>query len=108
MRPPSRARSPAPDHENDAHESHGLLNHPSGSHPDDQDDHELHAEDGEEEGYSYPQGASIPQVIDRMESHGADNDVVFDGDEELVRKGTVEGEGQGEIIPYAHRDIKPA
>jgi hypothetical protein len=50
-----------------------------------------------------------------------DNEVVFDGDEELVdemdRKRTDKGKGrakesenddeQGELIPYAHRDIKP-
>lgn len=107
MQPPSRSRSPLPEHEHehDQHESSGLLNHPNSHHDDD---------DGEEEGYSYPQGASIPQVVDRMEASGGAGDVVFDGDEELRRLGggagaaAREGEGQGEVVPYAHRDIKPA
>lgn len=99
----SRSRSPMPDHEdNDHHESHGLLNNPSSSNRREDHDHD-HDEDDEEEGYSYPQGASIPQVIDKVASSG--NDVVFDGDEETKRE---QGSGTGELVPYAHRDIKPA
>ena len=60
--------------------------------------------DGDEgEGFTYSSGASIPQVARGMESSGAD--VVFDGDEEVARND--EG-GSGEVVPYAHRDIKPA
>lgn len=104
MQPPSRPHSPAPEHEHDAHESHTLLNHPS-SH----DNHdEIHADDGEGEGYSYPQGASVPQVIDRMESGAGANEVVFDGDEELARKEGTSIKEEGDILSYAHRDIKPA
>jgi serine/threonine kinase 16 len=102
IHPPSRSRSPIPDHE--AHESHGLLNHPSA------DDDGIHVDDGDGEGYSYPQGATIPQVVDRMEIGGRANDVIFDGDAEVSKEegGAAEGEGEGDIVPYAHRDIKPA
>lgn len=98
IQPPSRSHSPVPDH--DAHESHGLLNHPPSS-----DEHDnVHVDDGDGEGYSYPQGATIPQVVSRMEASGS-NDVIFDGDAELARE---DNEGGDEIVPYAHRDIKPA
>lgn len=101
-----RSRSPVPDH--DDHESSGLLNHPSSSNRHDDDDHDHDDEEGE--GFSYAQGASIPQVVDKMES--SRNDVVFDGDEELRRVGGGAGNGNaksgGEVVPYAHRDIKPA
>ncbi len=41
-----------------------------------------------------------------------DNEVIFD-DEVETRRGKGKGkevamEGEGEIVPYAHRDIKPA
>lgn len=39
---------------------------------------------------------------------GGPPEAVFDGDEELaLGSGTGEGE-EGEEVPYAHRDIKPA
>ncbi|KAF8307335.1 Pkinase-domain-containing protein [Clavulina sp. PMI_390] len=100
MRPPSRGRSPAPDgdHEHDAHELHGLLGGSGGDRGAPEDD----LEGGE--GYSYPQGGSIPQAIDRARGAGA---VVFDGDEEAAAIAD-SGEGAGEVVPYAHRDIKPA
>jgi len=101
IQPPSRPHSPIPDHE--AHESHQLLNHPSSN----EDHDDVHADDGEGEGYSYPQGASIPQAIGPMEASKGSIDVIFDGDAEL-RKEDDEVEAGGEIVPYAHRDIKPA
>ncbi|KAI3607417.1 nak protein kinase [Moniliophthora roreri] len=56
-----------------------------------------------EEGYSYgggADGASVPLVTKhRVEDEG---DVVFDGDEELPAHGS-----GSEVVPYAHRDIKP-
>lgn len=36
-----------------------------------------------------------------------DAEVVFDGDEELRRDKGKQRAGEGELIPYAHRDIKP-
>lgn len=36
-----------------------------------------------------------------------DNEVVFDGDEELGGASGAQARATGEIIPYAHRDIKP-
>ncbi|KAK7050835.1 Serine/threonine-protein kinase env7 [Paramarasmius palmivorus] len=57
-----------------------------------------------DEGYSYGgggDGASVPLVTrHQVEDEG---DVVFEGDEELPEH---EG-GSSEIVPYAHRDIKP-
>lgn len=100
IQPPSRPHSPIPDHE--AQESHQLLNHSSNE---DRDD--MHADDGEGEGYSYPQGASIPQSIGRMEASKGSNEVIFDGDAELRKEDDEAGAGD-EIVPYAHRDIKPA
>ena len=58
-------------------------------------------------GYSYD-GASVPLMNRRrMEP---ESDVVFDGDEEAeelrAEQLPLEG-GKTEIVPYAHRDIKP-
>jgi hypothetical protein len=41
-----------------------------------------------------------------MEASGTD--VVFDGDEEVARNADLQGEAGDDIVPYAHRDIKPA
>jgi hypothetical protein len=54
---------------------------------------------------SYP-----PQSTDDLSPlvPGGPPEAVFDGDEELAMgSGSGEG-GEGEEVPYAHRDIKPA
>jgi hypothetical protein len=54
---------------------------------------------------SYP-----PSTVDDMSplNPGGPPEAVFDGDEELAM-GSGSGEGsEGEEVPYAHRDIKPA
>jgi serine/threonine kinase 16 len=62
-----------------------------------------------EDGYSYGAAVNVPLMTKRrMEDEG---DVVFDGDEELTSiqhsaNGNVEP-GQTELVPYAHRDLKP-
>lgn len=76
---------------------------------DDHDDQSLPQPEGDAEGgYSYD-GASIPLVMKhRVEQHGEE---IFDGDAELERLRTEERpqeNGKTEIVPYAHRDIKPA
>lgn len=77
-------------------------------HEDDHDDQLLPQPEGDAEGgYSYD-GASVPLITRRhVESQG---DVVFDGDEELEQLNTDQPPEEGsktEIVPYAHRDIKP-
>ncbi|KAG6887459.1 hypothetical protein C0992_012201, partial [Termitomyces sp. T32_za158] len=61
-------------------------------------------EDDGEGGFSYDAGVTVPLVTKhRVEEEG---DVVFDGDQELAR--TQEAcDGESELVPYAHRDIKP-
>ena len=62
-----------------------------------------------EDGYSYGPAVNVPLMTKhRMEDEG---NVVFDGDEELSRvqqnaNGDAEP-GQTELVPYAHRDLKP-
>ena len=83
------------------------------SHNDDEDDDDdmlPHPEGDGEGGYSYGagDGASIPLVAKHaVEDEG---DVVFDGDEELANRGMSNGHpytSQTELVPYAHRDLKP-
>ncbi|KAG8906340.1 hypothetical protein FRB99_007120, partial [Tulasnella sp. 403] len=68
-----------------------------------------HAEGDGEEGFSYHAGPLRPSP-NRGPKIGRGVDVVFDGDEELeseqVAKDTPDG--SAEVVPYAHRDIKPA
>lgn len=106
-RPPSRGKSHSPGHDDDDDDHDGMLPHPEGD---------------AEGGYSYGgpsgpsstrgargeprargddrDGASVPLVSRERQEDG---DVVFDGDEEIQR-GEV---GTGELVPYAHRDLKP-
>ncbi|KAG6900605.1 hypothetical protein C0993_007828 [Termitomyces sp. T159_Od127] len=60
-------------------------------------------EDDGEGGFSYDAGVTVPLVTKHRVEEG---DVVFDGDQELARiqEG---GDSGGELVPYAHRDIKP-
>ncbi|CAA7266832.1 unnamed protein product [Cyclocybe aegerita] len=75
-------------------------------HDDDVDERFPQAEGDSEGGYSYdgPSAVNVPLVTRHRPEE--DGDVVFDGDEEGEG-----GEGQGkpalEIVPYAHRDLKP-
>ncbi|KAJ7077166.1 protein kinase [Mycena belliarum] len=74
---------------------------------DDEDDDERFPQpegDGED-GYSY-ESASVPLVTRRrLEEQG---DTVFDGDEELGRiPEQAQTNGPTELVPYAHRDLKP-
>lgn len=78
---------------------------------DDEDDDMLPQPEGDGDGgYSYGAdgGASIPLVTKHaVEDEG---DVVFDGDEELAHHGLNNGDAdpsQTEVVPYAHRDLKP-
>lgn len=77
---------------------------------DDEDELLPHPEGDGENGYSYGgRGASSVPLMTRhaVEDEG---DVVFDGDEELENQG-LDGSngapGDLEVVPYAHRDLKP-
>ena len=74
------------------------------------DDHEEndmfpHPEGDAEDGYSYMPGASksdasrVPLVSSEPLDEG---DVIFDGDQDTTAQN-----GSGELVPYAHRDLKP-
>ena len=82
-------------------------------HSDDEEDEMLPQPEGDaDEGYSYDGndgGSSIPLVAKKATDEG---EVVFDGDEELLNNGFGNGDsgaesGQTELVPYAHRDLKP-
>ncbi|KAK1216236.1 Serine/threonine-protein kinase env7 [Marasmius sp. AFHP31] len=72
-----------------------------------------------DEGYSYGGGGSSNRTRGGASRSGSggehvplvnrdDPELVFDGDEELPEHmGTNGDAGEGEIVPYAHRDIKP-
>jgi len=70
----------------------------------DDDDRFPQPEGDNEGGYSYDNAVNVPLVSKRrVEFEG---DVVFDGDEETAH--VAEGDGNSEVVPYAHRDLKPA
>ncbi|KAI0029348.1 Pkinase-domain-containing protein [Vararia minispora EC-137] len=65
----------------------------------------LHREDDPEGGYSYEDvdaAVSVPLVAKQQ---AQTDDVVFDGDQELLTGAN--GPAAGDIVPYAHRDLKP-
>ena len=64
------------------------------------------AEGDAEGGYSYGGGSSVPLVTKhRSEEDELENDVVFDGDEELHQQRQTDSILA--VVPYAHRDLKP-
>ncbi|KAJ7593340.1 other/NAK protein kinase [Mycena floridula] len=74
---------------------------PSSRHSDD-DERFPHPEGDGDGGYSYD-GASVPLVTKhRVEEEG---DVIFDGDEDVHASNG--DPSKTEIVPYAHRDLKP-
>jgi serine/threonine kinase 16 len=61
-----------------------------------------HPEGDAEGGYSYASGKSKPDssrvpLVTSMDG----GDVIFDGEQDTTQSGT------GELVPYAHRDLKP-
>jgi serine/threonine kinase 16 len=75
----------------DGHEENEMFPHPEGD---------------AEGGYSYEPGpstidaASVP-LVTRSATHFDDGDVIFDDDQDEAQNGS------GELVPYAHRDLKP-
>ena len=79
---------------------------------DEEDEDELlpQPEGDGEDGYSYGGGGA--SSVPLMTKHAVEDegDVVFDGDEELADHGldsTDGAPGELEVVPYAHRDLKP-
>lgn len=67
-------------------------------------------EGDDEGGFSYDgpvqSGPSVPLMSRRMREES--NDVIFDGDQDLPDgNGNGVATGETELVPYAHRDIKP-
>ncbi|KAH9838583.1 Pkinase-domain-containing protein [Rhodofomes roseus] len=80
---------------------------------DDDEDAEMfpHPEGDGEGGYSYRGNGSVHSSSAPLltRDHPDDNEAIFDGDEELAR---IQQEGNShsgdtELVPYAHRDLKP-
>ncbi|KAH8994993.1 Pkinase-domain-containing protein [Lactarius akahatsu] len=87
---PSTSRKPPPSSgSDDGHDENEMFPHPEGD---------------AEGGYSYGPGpravdsASVPLVSRQGLDDG---DVIFDGDQDAVQNSS------GELVPYAHRDLKP-
>ena len=72
------------------------------SHDDEDDERFPQAEGDAEGGYSYDR-SSVPLMTRQKVDEG---EVVFDGDEELEVAAGHDKRGS-EIVPYAHRDLKP-
>ncbi|PCH42502.1 Pkinase-domain-containing protein [Wolfiporia cocos MD-104 SS10] len=71
-----------------------------------------HPEGDGDEGYSYHGGGNSSSVPLMSKHRPDENEAIFDGDEELARmqqEGSSENgqAGQTEVVPYAHRDLKP-
>ncbi|KIK66664.1 hypothetical protein GYMLUDRAFT_157468 [Collybiopsis luxurians FD-317 M1] len=73
---------------------------------DEDDDHRFPEPEGDAEGgYSY---GPAPTARRSKPSRMGSSEVLFDGDEDVAGIGGEEGQGEGgEMVPYAHRDIKP-
>lgn len=67
-----------------------------------------HPEGDGEDGFSYGSAVNVPLVTKhRVEE---EEDVIYDGDEELAQieqNGMSNDGGKTELVPYAHRDLKP-
>jgi len=90
----SSSRAPPRPASDDGHDEADRLPHPEGS------------DDDDEGGYSYGPGSSVPSGVRAplVSREPLDNgDVIFDGEEDAVPSGS----GDGELVPYAHRDLKP-
>lgn len=76
-------------------------------HMEDDEDHDERfpqAEGDAEGGYSYD-GPSSSEPLVRKHQAEEEGEVVFDGDEEL--ENAQQGNSTLEVVPYAHRDLKP-
>lgn len=102
-RPTTTSRSAVPDQSPNPSSSRPPKRQQS-RHSDD-DERFPQAEDGGDgQGFSYD-SVSVPLVTKhQVEEEG---DVVFDGDEDLDEPAAENSSGGNQIVPYAHRDLKP-
>ena len=87
-----------------ASSSQPLISSHDNAHSDDEDEGMLQAVGDSEGGYSYHGGKTGKQKQKgkQVANSGLDGgDVIFDGDEEVA------GGDTGDVVPYAHRDLKP-
>ncbi|KAF7791206.1 hypothetical protein EIP86_002219 [Pleurotus ostreatoroseus] len=119
-RAPVASRSnPRPSRENQSSSSTSNRQPPSNinvdnGHSDDEEDELFpHPEGDAEGGYSYhgPDNSSAVPLVSKRRTLD-ENETIYDGDEELARiqqNGGANGaaNGQTELVPYAHRDLKP-
>ncbi|OJT03708.1 Serine/threonine-protein kinase ppk13 [Trametes pubescens] len=105
--PVSTKANPAPSRANQSSAHRSPSQSPR--HSEDEDDEMFpHPEGDADGGYSY-HGPGSAANVPLMSKDRPQDDVVFDGDEELSR---IQHEGNGnaehtELVPYAHRDLKP-
>lgn len=85
------------------------LSPPPSKGDDDEDEDDAmfpHPEGDGDEGYSYGGTVNVPLMTKHVVEE--EGDVVFDGDDELPHAGNGAAvPGQTELVPYAHRDLKP-
>jgi len=77
------------------------------AHVEDDEDHDERfpqAEGDAEGGYSYDGPSSSTPLVTKHQAE-EEGEVVFDGDEEL--ENAQQGNSTLEVVPYAHRDLKP-
>lgn len=115
--PVGSASNPVPSRQNQSSSSRPKANipqHDNGPHSDDEDDDEMfpHPEGDGEGGYSY-HGSARKSTVPLMTKVGRDDgELIFDGDEELdrIQRDAAANDshtGATEVVPYAHRDLKP-
>ncbi|KAF9048772.1 other/NAK protein kinase [Panaeolus papilionaceus] len=90
---------------NNSNGTAGRSQPPQHEEDEDEDDRFPQAEGDAEGGYSYDGPSAAQPLVSRQNRMEEDN-VVFDGDEELM-EAQEQGKPTSEIVPYAHRDLKP-
>lgn len=106
--PVSAQANPAPSRANQSSSAHRSPSQSPRHSEDDDDEMFPHPEGDADGGYSY-HGPGSAANVPLMSKDRPQDDVVFDGDEELSH---IQHEGNGsaehtELVPYAHRDLKP-
>jgi serine/threonine kinase 16 len=71
----------------------------------DDDERFPHPEGDGEDGFSYGSAVNVPLVTKHRVEEEAD--VIYDGDEELAQSEQANDTRKTELVPYAHRDLKP-
>ncbi|KAF9007561.1 other/NAK protein kinase [Cyathus striatus] len=99
---PSTPRSAVPQQQNDS----SSRRQQQENHDDDDDERFPHPEGDANEGFHYDDaGGSVNVPLVSRHRDEEENEVVFDGDED-VQHAEMNG-GSLDVVPYAHRDLKP-